>query len=91
MIMICSHQVHNFFVVAAMCVPLGLIASRRCCKGVDHSSDESPKLIPIDEQPNHEIVHALCLGEAQRAEDESLDPGPQINMLALDFLRVLLE
>jgi hypothetical protein len=35
-------------------------------------------------------VHALRLGEAQRAADESLDPGPQIDMLALDFLRVLL-
>jgi hypothetical protein len=63
---------------------------RRCHKGVDHGSDESPKLISIDEQPNHEIVHALRLGEAQRTADESLDPGPQIDMLALDFLHVLL-
>jgi hypothetical protein len=62
----------------------------RCRKGVDHSSDEPPKLVLIDEQPYHEIVHALRLGEAQRAADESLDPGPQIDMLALDFLRVLL-
>jgi hypothetical protein len=33
-------------------------------------------------------VHTLRLGEAQRAADESLDPGPQIDMFALDFLRV---
>jgi hypothetical protein len=68
----------------------GRLGSGRCRKGVDHGSDESPKLVPIDKQPNHEIVHALRLGEAQRAADESLDPGPQIDMLALDFLRVLL-
>jgi hypothetical protein len=62
----------------------------RCRKGVDHGSDESPKLIPVDDQPKHKIVHALRLGEAQRAADESLDPGPQIDRLALAFLRVLL-
>src|SRR5262245_30530506 len=62
----------------------------RCRKGVDHVSDEPPKLVPIDEESNHEIVHALRLGEAQRATDEPLDPGPEINVFALDFLRVLL-
>ena len=35
-------------------------------------------------------MHTLRLGEAQRAADKSLDPGPQIDMFALDFLRVLL-
>jgi hypothetical protein len=35
-------------------------------------------------------VHAPRLGEAQRAADESLDPGAQIDMRVLDFLRVLL-
>ena len=49
-----------------------------------------PEFVSIDEQPNHEIVHALRLGEAQRAADEPLDPGPQIDVFALDFLRVLL-
>jgi hypothetical protein len=39
----------------------------RCLIGVDHGSDEPFKLVPIDEQPNHEIVHALRLGEAQCA------------------------
>src|SRR5262245_26309243 len=53
-------------------------------------SDGSPKFIPIDEQPNHEIVHAFRLGKAQRATDQPFDPGPEIDVLALDFLRILL-
>ena len=32
----------------------------------------------------------LRLGEAQCTTHESLDPGPQIDMFALDFLRVRL-
>ena len=35
-------------------------------------------------------MHVLRLGEAQRAADEPLDPGPQIDVFALDFLCVLL-
>src|SRR5262245_64611045 len=66
------------------------MAYGRCRKGVDHGSDEPPKLVPIDEQPNHEIVHALRLGEAQRAAYEALNPGPEIDVFALDLLRVLL-
>src|SRR4029453_3688265 len=53
-------------------------------------SDGSSKFIPIDEQPNHQIVQAFRLGKAQRATNQPLDPGPEINGLALDFLRVLL-
>jgi hypothetical protein len=53
-------------------------------------SDGSSKLIPIDEQPNHQIVHLFRLGKAQRATNEPLNPGPEIDVLALDFLRVLL-
>ena len=53
-------------------------------------SDGSSKFIPIDEQPDHQIVHAFRLGKAQRATNQPLDPGPQIDVLALDFLRVLL-
>ena len=53
-------------------------------------SDGSSKLIPIDEQPNHQIVHLFRLGKAQRATHEPLHPGPEIDVLALDFLRVLL-
>jgi hypothetical protein len=53
-------------------------------------SNGSSKFIPIDEQPNHQIVHAFRLGKAQRATNQPLDPGPQIEVLARDFLRVLL-
>src|SRR5215813_14214790 len=53
-------------------------------------SDGSSKLIPINEQPNHQIVHLFRLGKAQRATHEPLHPGPEIDVLALDFLRVLL-
>src|SRR6266705_1845610 len=53
-------------------------------------SDGSSKFIPIDEQPNHQIVHTFRLGKAQRATNQPLDPGPEIDVLALDFLRVLL-
>ena len=63
---------------------------RRCLTGVDSRSKGSSEFVSIDEQSNHEIVHALRLGEAQRAADEPLDPGPQIDVFALDFLRVLL-
>jgi hypothetical protein len=56
----------------------------------DSLSDGSSKLIPIDEQPNHQIVHLFRLGKAQRATNEPLNPGPEIDVLALDFLRVLL-
>src|SRR5215468_7499367 len=53
-------------------------------------SDGSPKLIPIDEQPNHQIVHLFRLRKAKGATHEPLNPGPQIDVLALDFLRILL-
>ena len=53
-------------------------------------SDGSSKLIPIDEQPNHQIVHLFRLGKANRATHEPLNPGPELDVLALDFLRVLL-
>src|SRR5262252_8185551 len=49
-----------------------------------------PKFVSVDEQSNHESRHVLRLGEAQRAADEALDPGPQIAVCALDFPGVLL-
>jgi hypothetical protein len=36
----------------------------RCFRAVDAMSDGSPKLIAIDEQPNHHVVHVLCLRKA---------------------------
>jgi len=62
----------------------------RCAKGVDSRSKGTPEFVAIDEQPNHEIVQVLRLGEAQRATHEPFDPGPQVHGLALDGLRVLL-
>ena len=62
----------------------------RCLTGVDSISKGLPEFVSIDEEPNDEIVHALRLGEAQRAADEPLNPRPQIDVFALDFLGVLL-
>jgi len=53
-------------------------------------SDEEPKLIAIDEETNDQIVHRRRCGKANRATHETLDPGPQIDVFALDFLRMLL-
>ena len=62
----------------------------RCLTGVDTISKGLSEFVAIDEEANHEIVHALRLGKAQRAADESLDPSPQSHRLALNFLGVLL-
>jgi hypothetical protein len=62
----------------------------RCLTGVDSRSNGSSKFVAIDEESNHEIVHVLRLGEAQRAAYEALDPGPEIDVFALNFLGVLL-
>ena len=53
-------------------------------------SEGSSKLIAIDEQPNHQIVHSRCFGKADRAAYEPLNAGPEIDVLALNFLRILL-
>src|SRR5712691_7170826 len=62
----------------------------RCSKGVDPVLEGYPKLIAIDEEANHEIVHRRRFGKANGAPYEPLDPGPQVDVFALDFLRVLL-
>src|SRR5262245_31597878 len=53
-------------------------------------SEGLSKPIPIDEQPNHQIVHLFRLGKAKSATHEPLNPGPKIDVLALDFLGVFL-
>ena len=53
-------------------------------------SEESPKLRAIDEEADHQVVHGCRLGKANRAADKPLDPSPQIDVFALDGLRVLL-
>jgi hypothetical protein len=62
----------------------------RCFKAVDSMSDEEPKLIAIDEEANHQIVHSDRFGKAHGATYKPLHPGPQIDVLAFDFLRILL-
>ena len=47
-----------------------------------------PKLIAIDEEPDDEIVHGRRLGKADRATDEPFNPGPQVDVLAFDLLRL---
>ena len=64
--------------------------NRRCRKGVDLMLDCDPKLGAIDEETNDQIVHRRRCGKANRAAHETLDPGPQIDVFALDFLRMLL-
>ena len=67
-----------------------MIINGRCLTGVDSRSKGLAKFVSIDEESNHEIVHVLRLGEAQRAAYEALDPGPQLEVFALNFLGVLL-
>ena len=56
---------------------------------MDPRSDTPPKLIAIDEETDHEIVHGRRFGKADRAAYKPLDPRPQIDVFALDGLRVL--
>jgi hypothetical protein len=46
------------------------------------------EFVAIDEDSNHENVHAFRLGEANRAAYKPLDPGQQIDVFALDLLRI---
>jgi hypothetical protein len=48
----------------------------RCFKGVDPVLEGYPKLIAIDEEANHQIVHRRRFRKANGAAHESLDPGP---------------
>lgn len=52
-------------------------------------SEESPKLIAIEEEADHQSVHGGRFGKANRAAYEPLDPRPQIDVFALDSLHVL--
>jgi hypothetical protein len=48
-------------------------------EGVSHVlalSEGSSKLIPIHEEPNHQIVHLFRLGKANRTTHQPLDSGP---------------
>jgi hypothetical protein len=63
---------------------------RRCFKGVDPRLESDSKLVPIDKEAQHQIVHSCRFGKANGAPDEPLDPSPQVDVFAFDFLRVLL-
>jgi hypothetical protein len=52
--------------------------------------DEEPKLIAIDEEANHQIVHGRRFRKANGTTYEPLDPCPQIDVFTLNFLRILL-
>ena len=56
---------------------------------MDLVSDEESKLIAIDEEANHQIMHRGCFGKADRATHEPLDAGRRL-MCLLNSLRVLL-
>src|SRR5262245_38115322 len=58
----------------------------RCCRAVDSMSEESPKLIAIEEEADHQIVQGCRFGNANRATYESLDPCPQIHVFARNGL-----
>ena len=48
-------------------------------------SDGHPKLIPIDKETNHQIVHAFRPRKADRPADQPLNPRAQVDVLALDL------
>ncbi len=51
-------------------------------------SNEEPKLVAIDEEAKHQIVHRCRCGKANRATHETLDLGAQIDVLAFNLLRM---
>ena len=51
-------------------------------------SDGSSKLIAIDEETKHQIMHPCRFGKANRATYETFDPSAQIDVLAFDLLRM---
>ena len=53
-------------------------------------SDRHPKLILIHKQPDDQIVHTFRFGETDRPAYQPLDPRAQVDVLALDLLRVCL-
>jgi len=59
-------------------------------QGVDLVLDCYPKLVAIDEEPDHEIVHGRRFGKSKWCDARAADSGAQIDVFAFDFLRVLL-
>ena len=88
--MLLHGAVHLVDGVQGIITQIAQLIAGRCFKAVDLISDEESKLIAIDEETDHEIVHGCRFRKANRAAHEPLAPGPQIDMFALNILRVLL-
>jgi hypothetical protein len=84
----CADNFHN--ILRKMIVGTIPIHQRKMFHMCWALSDGSPKLIPIDEQPNHQIVPLVRRRTAKGTTHEPLDSGPEIEVLALDFLRIFL-
>jgi hypothetical protein len=52
----------------------------RCSKGVDLVLDYHSKLVAIDEEADHQIVHGRRFGKANGAAHEPFNPRPQIDV-----------
>jgi hypothetical protein len=52
------------------------MSAGRCSKDVDPVLDYHSKLVAIDEEANHQIVHGRRFRKANGATHETLDPGP---------------
>src|SRR5262245_25096691 len=63
---------------------------RRCVRAVDAMSDGAPKLLAIDDVPNHQVVPTLCLSKTDRPAYQALYPHAQVDVHALDLLRICL-
>src|SRR5713101_1656560 len=63
---------------------------RRCFRAVDSISEQASKLIAINEKTDDQIVHRCRFQKTNRATYEPLNPRTQVDVLALNFLRMLL-
>jgi hypothetical protein len=61
----------------------------RCFTVVESELQGEPKLITIDEETHHQIMHGGRFGKTNRATHYSFTSCPEIDRLALDSLRVL--
>ena len=71
------------------CSSIAVAASWSCFQIVDGEQlDRSPKLIAIDKEPNHGVMHEDGFGETNCSSCQPLDPCPQREMFTFDLLRV---
>ena len=64
-------------------------SKRRCFKPVDSVLEQPPKFVTVDEQSNHQIMHPLRLGKADRTAHQALDSRPEPDMFALNLLGII--